>query len=505
MQQTFVSALDSLEKRLYHLVISRLDGDRVTSGDYREGILRLVEKGIGGFILFGGQREVVGAFTRTIQSVSPIPLFIASDIERGVGQQISPCTPFPPQMAVAAALNGDRQEDALLLHHMLTAVAQEARDNGINMPLVPVLDVNQDPDNPIICTRAFSDSPDMVARYGLAYIRALQEQGLITSAKHFPGHGDTHTDSHLSLPVITKSRKQLLEQDLMPFIQSIRSGVRSIMIGHLNVPALDSRPATLSRKVITELLRNELGFEGLVLTDALDMRALKGIPDVPVECLTAGADILLHPADPDSTVRGLLSAINKNRLSEDLVEASLQRILDMKATLPENNDSDIDYEQHRRLSAKITEMSITRVKNGQGLLPFSEKSSVHLLFAGDPQFFASSPLKGYFNNVAAAVDATVMAGDTVVFCIFTSAAAWKGSSGIEDKERDRLTALLRKAKHSIVISFGSPYVLRHFTEADMLIAAYDTTEQAQKAVIKCLQGRLGFRGRIPVSLLRADG
>ncbi len=276
MSNTSNIHLNFLEKKLYQLIISRLDGDKVASKKYQEKIIELVKKGIDGFILFGGKKDEIRDFISKIQSISEIPLFIASDIERGVVQQIKDTTLFPCQMAIAAAINKDRPEDVSLLRSAIKAIADEAMDIGINMPLIPVLDVNQNPDNPIICTRAFSDNPEDVAWFGSEYIKILETSGLISCAKHFPGHGDTAIDSHISLPVITKSRTDLMTTDIMPFVGAIKAGVSSIMIGHLSVPAIDSMPASLSKMIITDLLRMELGFNGLILSDALNMDALKG-------------------------------------------------------------------------------------------------------------------------------------------------------------------------------------------------------------------------------------
>src|SRR3990172_10040331 len=294
--------LKSLEKRLYQLIISRLDGDKVSSQGYQERAFDLVAKGIGGFILFGGEKEEIKAFIERLQSLSKIPLLIASDVERGVGQQIKGSTVFPCQMAVRAAIREERPEDVAILRDTVRAIAAEAIDIGINMPLIPVLDVNQNPDNPIICTRAFSDNPENVSWFGLEYIGMLEGSGLLSCAKHFPGHGDTLIDSHISLPGIDKPLQELMDTDILPFREAVQAGVSTIMVGHLQIPALDSIPASLSHKVITGLLREGLGFHGLVLTDALNMSALSGIDNLAAKCIHAGVDILLHPSDAELTV-----------------------------------------------------------------------------------------------------------------------------------------------------------------------------------------------------------
>ena len=494
----------SLEASLYPLLISRLDGARIGEASYENRILTLIEKGISGFILFGGQKDKVKSFICRMQARAETPLFMASDIERGVDQQISGYTPFPCQMAVAAAIEKDSPDDMLLLSSAVKTVAEEAKDAGLNMPLIPVLDVNQDPDNPIICTRAFSDSPETTAWLGGLYVRFLEEAGLFSCAKHFPGHGDTSQDSHIQLPVIRKSYEDLARTDLVPFKKAIEAGVSCVMIGHLVIPAIDDKPASLSEKLIKGLLRKELGFEGLVMTDALNMHALKGIKDVPARSLKAGVDILLHPDDPDKTVRELASSLKSGEISEEHVEAASARILYAKKKIQKMETDAIDWRKHRELSSEITDKSITLVKYTPGILPLSGRNKVSVVLAGDDKYFESSLLKTFFESITSpnerAPSPVESSEEIRVFAVFTSVSAWKGSSGIDEIEKERINRSIRGAGHSIVISFGSPYILRHFREADLLIAAYEPTERAQKAVIRCLSGNLKFQGRLPVSL-----
>ncbi len=499
MSHDFFSLLNSLEKKLYQLIISRLDGLRIDSPEYRRNIIRLAENGIGGFIIFGGIRDEIRPFINEIQSVSEIPLFIASDIERGVGQQIHNTTLFPSQMAIAAAIDNKNPEHVAIFNEAIKAIAAEAIDAGINMPLMPVMDVNQNPDNPIICTRAFSDRPEVAAWFGSVYIENLQNAGLISCAKHFPGHGDTATDSHISLPVIEKSRENIFSIDLVPFVSAIKSEVGSIMVGHLSVPAIDSRPATLSNKIVSDLLRKELGFNGLILTDALNMDALSGSGNIPAECINAGVDILLHPADADDAVRELMNAAASGTLGEDRLNNSLTRILDAKAKLKNIIKRKTDYNKHSDLSRQLFDMSVTLIKGSPELLSVHDINNASLIFAGDRSLFESSILKDHFKSFEV-LGTPIENLKTVIVAIFTSVSAWKGSSGIDESEKASINELIKKAEQSIVISFGSPYVLRFYGESDIIIAAYDGTVQAQEAVIKGLRGKANFNGRLPVTL-----
>ncbi len=494
-----------LDKKLYQLIISRLEGNNISSIAYRDRIFKLVKKGIGGFIVFGGQKDEVKSFVHSIQAMSEKTLFIASDIERGAGQQLEGATGFPSQMAVAAAFNNDRLEDRNYIENMVRAIADEALDAGINMPLIPVMDVNQNPDNPIISVRAFSDNPEKVARFGSYYIKVIESAGLISCAKHFPGHGDTNIDSHISLPVISKPLSELINTDVYPFQKAIESGVSSIMIGHLSIPAIDEVPAALSGKVINSLLRSDLGFDGLVMTDALNMHALNEFENVPVRCINAGVDILLHPSDPELVVEELKQGIASGETDIERIDTALERIYRYKSKLhhPEKTEKlKIDLFKHRELSQFINDKSITLVKGPEeDILKGIDKS--YLIYVGDETGFDLMPLKEFISDSKHIMDADCRNSAkyaTTVIAIFTSIAAWKGSSGIGNEYVTRIKEIIGSSKHSIVISFGSPYVLRNFSEADMLIAAYDSNRQAQDSIIRCLKGEAGFEGSLPVQL-----
>lgn len=484
----------NIERALYQLIIHRLDGNNIGSKLYRERIISLVEKGIGGFILFGGKRDEVSNFIKKIQSLSEIPLFIASDVERGIGQQIKGTNIFPSQMAIASAINKEDIKDVSLLKDLLDALSMEAIDVGINIPLIPVLDINQDPENPIICTRSFSGNRDEVSWFGAFYIKVLQKNGLISCAKHFPGHGDTSIDSHITLPTILKSKNELLKMDLYPFIEAIKSGVKGIMVGHLLLPSLDSRPATISRKIVTDLLRNELGFNGLVLSDALNMNAIKDIDNVALNCLQAGIDILLHPLEPEKIVKKLTEAILDKKLRIEDIEERLDKIFKIKSELKKILNKSVNYEKNRKLSELLTERAITIYKGSKKAFAIKNLKGVDVYVFGEKDFYDKGFLKRFFNYPK------VKNCDTTIIVIFKSISAWKGGIGLQDSEIEDIKRIIGKSKISYIISFGNPYVLRHFKEADFLIATYDTSLQAQKAMIKALKGDIDLYGRMPVKI-----
>jgi beta-N-acetylhexosaminidase len=487
-----------LLRRLYGLIIARLDGHRLRDKKYARQMREFADKGIGGFIVFGGAREQVRSFITSVQSSTETPLCIASDIERGVGQQIDGYTLFPCQMAVAAAA-GDRKKEHLL-RRFLKVVSEEALDVGINTALMPVLDVNTAMDNPIICTRAFSDDPAIVGKLGNIYIEEMQRAGIVCCVKHFPGHGSTSVDSHLVLPVIDKEIDELMRVDVMPFRRAVDAGVGAVMLGHLRIPALDLLPASLSETTIRKLLREELGFEGLIMTDALNMYALREIDAAAVAALNAGVDILLHPEDADETARELVDALRTGLLNEKVVLTASQRVHSMRKQFAGRERMTADNTENERISSRLFQGSITLVKGVPDFLPMKRNDGRVLVLAGDDEMYRQCLLRDHFSSCTDLERSRDISGASVVVAIFTSVRAWKGGSGISDRCKEQVAEIVNRAKESTVISFGSPYVLSHFDDADLLIAAYEAAEKAQKAAIHCLFGASSFQGRLPVSI-----
>jgi len=294
----------------------------------------------------------------------------------------------------------------------------------------------------------------------------------------------------------------LISTDIVPFRSAINQGVSSIMVGHLSIPAIDTTPASLSRG-IHSMLRSALGFKGLILTDALTMHALNDIPDVAVRCLNAGADILLHPAEPDEVVKTLLSAVLSGQLPEDRIDSALTRIINRKEKLRSTRMQEVDYQAHARLSSQITDKSVSLIKGVPGIVPVINRENIHIFMAGDEEPCLRSPLKDLSANIWMLHEIGVnldLHNTIAIVAIFTNVAAWKGSAGISENEKNRIRDLIRGSRKSIIISFGNPYVLRHFPESDVLVAAYEVTDQAQETVVKWLKGSGGLEGRLPVRL-----
>ncbi len=536
------AAMDSsdLRRTIAQMVMPRLDGNQLDDPSYRKDIEGLVKGGISGFILFGGDIENTPRHLARLQGLSEIPLLITSDVERGLGQQLIGGTRFPSQRAVASAIDMTSRRDISLLHRMLDAVRTETRAAGIQGVFSPVMDVNNNRDNPIICTRAFGEEPEIVEWFGARYIERLQaspirgrseRSELLACAKHFPGHGDTDQDSHSVLPVIRADRSRLNRVELPPFRQAVKSGVGMVMIAHLLVPALDpEKPVTFSKKAVTALLREGMGFEGVIVSDALDMGALSNDyspEEIAVRSVEAGIDILLHPKDARATIEAVASAVEKGRITSQRIEESIQRILAAKKRVglfdgkeshsQRSASSDekisgslIDYEKHRETAAEICKKAPRIISGEPAGLPLSGPDGV-LCFVLDDDFIdgtggalltglrsayestqcvvitpstdiSSERLRGYISGVGA-----------VVIAIFSRITAAKGRSGISDGlasvgERIARTAKA-EGKRLIAVSFDSPYILNLFDTADTRIACYDRMDEIQQRVAEMITGR----------------
>jgi len=288
------------------------------------------ELGVGGVILLGGSAAEVRLRTQQLQDWAATPLLIAADIEEGVGQRFAGAVWFPPPMALNAIAQTQPAQAVRYAEAMGEAIAQEALAIGINWVLAPVVDVNNNPANPVISVRAFGDTPETVSQLTTAFIRGSQRHNVLTTAKHFPGHGDTAIDSHLELPVLPHDLTRLRQIEFPPFASAIAAGVDSVITAHLQIPTLDSTyPATLSPTILTGELRQQLGFSGLIVTDALVMGAITncfGANEAPVLAVEAGADIILMPVDPAGAIAAICEAVETGRIPVERIHASLERI-----------------------------------------------------------------------------------------------------------------------------------------------------------------------------------
>jgi len=514
----------TLKDDVAQMVMPRINGKDLADPAYRRTIEDLVKEGMGGFILFGGDIDQTPRRLRELQSAAEVPLLITSDVERGLGQQLEGGTRFPSQRAVAQAVNRRTKGAADLLDRMLDAVRIETRAAGIHGVFSPVVDVNNNPDNPIICTRAFGDEPGIVAWFGSRYIRRLQKTrangqlDLLACAKHFPGHGDTDQDSHSVLPVIKADKSRLNRLELPPFREAVKDGVGMVMVAHLLVPALDpAKPTTFSKKIVTALLREGMDFDGLIVSDALDMGALAGEypqEEIAVRAVEAGMDILLHPMDARVTRDAVVAAVEQGRLTAQRITESVDRIMAAKKRLG-LFDKDgragiaVDYGKHRDIAREIGTKAVRIVRGNTRSFPAERDAGVACFVLDDDNNRDSgdvfiNDVRARFKNSSLLVltpDSglpeslardSVQAASFVVLAIYSKISASKGRSGISDKLREMALYVLSAAKKtkakSAVISFDSPYILDQFKDADVLIAAYDRMDEIQQAAAELVGG-----------------
>lgn len=318
--------------------------------------------GVGGVIFLGGSAAELALRTEELQSWATIPLLMAADIEEGVGQRFSGAIWFPPPMALGAIAQTNPTLAFNYAYQMGAVIAQEAEDIGLNWVLAPVVDVNNNPDNPVINIRAFGEDAATVSQLTKAFIQGSQGYPVLTTAKHFPGHGDTAVDSHLELPVLNHSPERLESLELEPFRGAIAAGVDSIMSAHLLIPSWDAQyPATLSPQILTGKLRQELGFEGLIVTDALIMGGITnnyGTAESSVLAVEAGADILLMPVDPEEAIAAVVQAVTSGRISPDRIKKSVARIWAAKQKVfPQQIDTSSHPEPEALLSTRLAQPS----------------------------------------------------------------------------------------------------------------------------------------------------
>lgn len=455
-------------------MVPRLEGDRIER-DFKH-YLNLARKGVAGFIVFGGEFETLREGIRKLQeaSVAPAPLIIASDLERGLGQQVKGGTLFPPAMALAGL-------KPKLLRKIFTVMAEEAAYAGVNTVFAPVLDINTNPDNPIIATRAFGEEPRTVSKAGTLMIKTLQGKGIEACGKHFPGHGDTAIDSHIGLPIVYKTIKELRRCELVPFEHAIRAGVSMIMLGHLSVPALDKSgiPVSLSKKAV-EFLRIDMGFKGIIVTDAMNMAGIGAYSEADAArmALNAGVDIILHPSNALRLAR---------HLDKEGVVLKSGRLLRFRRGLRPAASEKPSFD--KSFAFEVTKKTIkTEGQRGPIKNPYlviltddDDGEAGKTLIDGFKRRFPSGKYKIQSPGTR---PLTVKNGESVV-AVFSSIKAWKG--GVTPWLRRSIYALGRNAR--VLISFGSPYLIRDIAGPKLKVYAYSDSVDAQRAVAEMLLDR----------------
>lgn len=512
----------------------------------------VVENKIGGVIYFGAPIYETTHIANRMQDLAKIPLLMSLDAETGIGMRFQDATNFPWAMAVTATGNPD------FARRMGVITGREARAIGIQHVYAPVLDVNNNADNPVINVRSFGEDPEDVARFGVAFAQGIQSQKVIATAKHFPGHGDTAVDSHRGLPIIALPKSRLDSLELVPFKRAVEGGIWSVMIAHIALPQIDGEvikplkdyqggdaeagaeivsesatiPATLSEKVQTGILRNEMGFRGLIVSDAMSMSGLTLYftqEEAGVRAFLAGTDILEKPENVDAMLKGLKDAVASGRIPMSRLDDSVRRQLAWKyevglvkerMTPIDQIDRIVSGPESNKLADEIAEKAITLVRHEEGTLPLKPAGKVAVLgisngFDGPSTMaplngnlrsnglrFASAYLQE--NSLAeqnAAARKTVMESDVVIVGLYGRVRSGaKNSVGVPENGAAILREALAAGKKVIGISFGNPYILSSFPEMKTYIVAYGDMPSLQRAAARSMLGQQGFTGKLPISL-----
>ncbi len=482
---------------------------------------------VGGIIVSVGSPYDIAAKLNALQGRSRLPLLVSADLEWGAGMRVVGATAFP--MIMSAGATGDAR-DAYTIGRV---AALEGRAVGIHVNFAPDADVNNNPLNPIINIRSFGEDPRAVARLVRAYVRGLQEHGMLATLKHFPGHGDTETDSHIGLPTIRSDYSRLDSVELVPFRAGIDAGAQVVMTAHIAYPALTGSedPATLSGAVLTGLLRDSLRFRGMVVTDALMMGSIVakyGAGEAAVRAFVAGSDLLLMPADPDSAIASMLTALQTKRISAERLDASVRRVLDVKRslglfarrTVPLDSISRVvgakafqdaadDIAQRALTLVRDTAGTIARLRGARSriaLIAYGDELNSYvgqrmlelLRLGGDTvSFFRLWPMSGTTSYDSART--TIARAPTVIFAMNVRPISSKGSIALPDSLA-RLITVTDSVKPTVLVSLGSPYLLNQTPKLKSYLIAWSGVRSAERAAGRALLGWSPIRGKLPIRI-----
>jgi beta-N-acetylhexosaminidase len=535
----------TLEERVGQLFVVELAAVYTHEADsaYQYALEMIQQYHVGSFILGGGNVLDVPIITNRLQAVSKVPLLINGDLEsgmtygtpwrrsRGWTERLPAFIPgggtqFVSQMAIGAT------RDPHNAYELGRVTALEARAVGIHWSNSPVADVNCNPDNPIINTRSYGEDPGLVAEMVKAYVTGAQEAKMIATLKHFPGHGDTREDSHMQLPVLPFDQKRLDSVEFVPFRAGIAAGSKAIMTSHLALPMIDPTglPATLSRPVLPGLLRNHLGFDGIVVTDGMRMQGITdkfGSAEAAVAALEAGVDAILGIEDIEKGYQGVLQAVRTGRLSEQRINASVRRILAAKAWVGLDRRRTVDIDSifsivgspdFRRISEEISDASVTLLHIAGAALPLPRSARLHLVTVTEEPttavgidllteiqpYVRSATLSRVSNDTGserfAEIAAAARQNDVLLVGIYLSVVAWKGERRFAKPLEDFLRSLGNSPVPVILVAFGDPYVLGKLPQTSAGMTTYNGTFLAERSVARAVTGRIPVRGRLPVTI-----
>jgi beta-N-acetylhexosaminidase len=543
----------SLDERIGQLFVYPATGRFMNeaSPEYQALVHQVRDNHVGGILWFLlSDVSETARLNRRLQSLAKTPLVIAADLEAGVGMRFLDTTNWPWPMAVAAT------DDPSLAERQGNIVAREARAIGVTQVYAPVADVNVEPANPVINVRSYGEDPETVGRFVAAFVRGVQAGGVLATAKHFPGHGDTKIDSHRALPVFDADRARLERVELVPFRSAISAGVGAVMTAHLSLPAIDSTPApqrpfvagenpytkddaevtrdatvsaSMSPAVVEGLLRNDLGFRGVVVTDALDMGGIVDHYDpgeAAVRAILAGADQVIKSADTDAAIAGVRRAVAEGRISIDRLDRSVARILEAKRRFPAATADPeaafrvVDSPGHRAAAEEIARRAVTLVRESPGALPLRRETRVVHVVVNDVAAL-NPPVAEFARGLAARlaapaetfvldprsrleeidpITAAAARADVALVSLFVRVRTGSGKLVLPDAGRAAIEALSAAGARVIGISFGNPYLAADLPGLATYLAAYGEQPVMQAAVARALFGEAEITGRLPVSI-----
>ena len=549
----------SLEEKVGQLISVGINATFLNqeSDAYRTLKRHVEENKIGGIILFRGPVYESVILVNRMQQLARYPLLVSADLEAGAGMRFEDTVNFPWNMAVAATGNPDfaRKQGEI--------TAREARALGVQQIFAPVVDINNNAANPVINVRSYGEDPADVARFAAAFTEGAQAAGTIATAKHFPGHGDTAVDSHRGLPEINVTRDRLNSVELVPFQASVNAGVGSVMVGHIALPQIDSTairplprnikskpidtdeggeiveekstiPATLS-PVMGRILRNDMKFQGMIVTDALSMSGLTIYftpEESAVRALEAGADMLLKPADVDATFRGVREAVKSGRITEQRIEESVRKLLawkydlglvEQRLTPVDAIDRIVGNRDVHKLAGEIAERAVTLVRDEDKVLPFKNLKPDARVFNlaitnGEDRNWITRPFVEKLNRSGWKVETIVLderssdqdvqkaidgakSADVVFASMYGRVRSGQASSvGLPNSGSRALNALIDAKVPVIGISFGNPYLLQNYPGLRTYLVAYGDMPSLQQAVARALLGEIEIAGKLPISL-----
>lgn len=491
---------------------------------YQDSVGKVIKREkLGGVVFFQGGPVRQAVLTNKYQSKANVPLLIAADGEWGLGMRLDSTISYPYQMALGAVQNKE------LLYKMGLEVAKDFKRIGMQMNLAPDVDVNSNPKNPVINYRSFGENKYNVAEKSAAYLKGMQEGGLLVSIKHFPGHGDTDVDSHYDLPQLKFSKQRLDTLELYPFKELIKQGAAGVMVAHMNIPSLDptpNLPSTLSQPIITGLLKNELGFKGLIISDAMDMKGVtKFFKDGEAEVmgLLAGNDILELAQNTKIAIKKVKEAINDQRISMERIDESVKKVLtakywaglNVKPQVDENNIiEDVNRPESQALVQQLADASMTLLKSREGLYSLTPKKRMVIINIGTPQatLFQTEIAGTYKNAVAFNIDkdasvATIASvikqikdDDQIVLAIVDTRTRPGNNIPFGKQVKDLITTL--SARNAMVAFFANPYNLASLPgieTARSIVVAYQKEDFMQKAAAAVFTKKLIPTGKLPVT------